>query len=145
MEVTPDLAGFKQAQEELRQHFGQDVTFHFAPKLSYPEGTPLDPESGRPYDPQIEGEEETPKTVDVKCNVAFRPVRGLAEDTVESPIGNIKSNECVLIMSIEQWETVDEAVAFSVKGDRYRLKKSTEDGIGSDYRQLVWGEREGSA
>jgi len=69
----------------------------------------------------------------------------MAEDTVETAIGDIKTNECVLIMSVEEWATVDGAVAFTVKGDRYKIKKSTEDGIGSDYRQLVWGEREGSA
>lgn len=139
----PDLQGMEEAQERLREVTGQDVLFQIPGERTWPEGTELDPETGEPYDPQIEPEETDASEVTIKCGVAFRPVHGLAEDTVESPLGEIKQNEVVLIMSVEEWAEVEGATTFEVKGDRYRVKKNTSDGIGSDYRQLVWGERQG--
>jgi hypothetical protein len=46
-------------------------------------------------------------------------------------------------MSLVEWDLVAKAISFNVKGDNYRIVKSTRDGIGSDYRQLIWGERQG--
>lgn len=144
--AVPDIEGMKEAQELLRKNFGQLVCFFFEEEETYPVGTPINPDTKRPYDVQIKPEDTDSKDpVGINCNVAFRPVSGMTEDTLETAVGNIKQNEVVVIMSTEEWATVEGAVAFTVKGDRYKLKKSTADGIGSEYRQLVWGEREGDA
>ena len=142
----PNLGDLADALARLRSHMGQNVVFYFAEVLTWPEGTQLDPESGRPYDSQVEPEsKEEPESITIKCNVAFRPTEGLSEDTAESPIGNIQQNEVLLIMSVPEMETVAKAVSFDVKGDNFKVKKSTPDGIGSEYRGLVWGERQGEA
>lgn len=145
MVAGPDLSGLAAALARLRSYTGQNVIFYFPSVPTWPEGTQLDPESGRPFDPQIEPDSnETPDPVSVKCNVAFRPVSGTSEDTAESPIGDIKQNECVLIMSVEEMESIAEAISFDAKGDNYKIKKRTADGVGSEYRGLVWGERQGA-
>lgn len=139
----PDLAGLQNALAELREKTGEEVLFFFEETLEYPPGTEIDPETGKPYDPLIEptkGESDDP--LFIKCSVAFRP--SFAEDTEESRIGNIKVNQVLLSMSITEWDLVASAVSFNVKADNYLIVKSTRDGIGSDYRQLVWGERQGN-
>lgn len=142
----PNLADMTAAQARLRKYMGQEVTFYFAAVLTWPEGTQLDPESGRPFDSQIEPEsEEAPDPITIKCNVAFRPTQGLSEDTEETAIGDIKQNQVVLIMSLSEMETVAEATSFDVKGDNFKVKKTTPDGIGSDWRGLIWGERQGAS
>lgn len=50
---TPDLAGFRIAQQDLVNNLGMDVTFNFDPSLGYGSGVYLDPESGEPLDPTI--------------------------------------------------------------------------------------------
>ena len=52
--ITPDLQGFRDAQSELRQLFGQDITFQAKAAATWPLGTPIDPETNEPYDPTIE-------------------------------------------------------------------------------------------
>lgn len=147
MEVAgPNLADMTAAQARLRKYTGQEVTFYFAAVLTWPEGTQLDPESGRPFDSQVEPEsEEAPAPITIKCSVAFRPTQGLSEDTAETAIGDIKQNQVVLIMSLSEMETVAKATSFDVKGDNFKVKKTTPDGIGSDWRGLIWGERQGAS
>ena len=69
--VTPDHAGFRDAQRRLRAAFGEPVRF-LAPAVDeYPPGTRLDPDTGTPYDPTIEPIRSQPSTV-VSCTVAQR-------------------------------------------------------------------------
>lgn len=142
MPAQPDLAGVQDALGRLREATGEDVPFFFAATDTWPTGTVLNPDTGRPYDPLIEPEkEESPEPVEVRCSVAFRP--GFQEDADETEIGDIKMNVVLLGMDIADWPKVEDAVSFNCKGDNYVIKKSTDDGIGSDYRRLVWGERQG--
>jgi hypothetical protein len=139
----PDLQGLQSALAELREKTGEEVLFFFAGEAEWPEGTELDPETGRPYDPLIEPTtNKAPQPLFITCSVAFRP--SYREDTDESRLGNLKVNQVLLSMSITEWDLVASAVSFNIKEDNYLIVKSTADGIGSDYRQLVWGERQGN-
>jgi hypothetical protein len=90
--VEPDIAGWADAQDRLRQKLGTVVVFLIPPTLTpedYPADTSFDPETGLPFDPTIEhtsGEE--PERVEVVASVVHRPidtdVRDAAADT---PIG----------------------------------------------------------
>lgn len=141
--MDPDLDGMAGALAELREKTGEEVLFFFEEEeVTWPEGTVLDPETERPLDPLIEPENsKRPLPLFITCSVAFRP--SFREDTAESRLGDIKENQVLLSMSLVEWDLVSKAVSFNVKGDSYRIVKSTRDGIGSDYRQLVWGERQG--
>jgi len=69
--VTPDHAGFRDAQRRLRQAFGEPVRF-LAPAVdAYPPGTRLDHEIGMPWDPTIEPIRDQPST-EVYCDAAQR-------------------------------------------------------------------------
>lgn len=144
MTPTPNLAGMRDALERKRQSLGQEVTFVFEPVPTWPPGTQLDPISGRPYDPLVEPtEEDTPDPVVKQCSVAFRPP--FQEDTEEKALGDVKTNVILVWLPLAEADDVVEAIAFCVKGERYRIRKQTEDGIGEDFRWLVWGEREAAA
>lgn len=139
----PDLAGYRDALELKRKLMGQTVCFYFEPEDSWPEGTQLDPLTERPYDPLIEPTSKSVDPVAKQCSVAFRPA--FQEDTDESRLGDVKNNVALVWLPLSEADDVADAVAFAVKGDRYLIRKQTEDGIGEDFRWLVWGEREGSA
>ena len=145
MPPTPDIAGYEAALQRKREALGEDVVFHFAETDAYPEGTVLDPQTGKPYDPLIEpSKAETPTPVTINCSVAFRP--SFQEDTDETQIGNIKMNVALVWVSLgAEWESIQAAVSFDVKGDNYLIRKTTEDGIGGNFRMLIWGERQGAA
>lgn len=139
----PDLAGLQSALAELREKTGEEVLFFFAGEAEWPEGTELNPETGRPWDPLIEPTStDAPDPLFIQCSVAFRP--SFREDTDESRLGDLKVNQVLLSMSLAEWDLVASAVSFNIKEDNYLIVKSTADGIGSDYRQLVWGERQGT-
>ena len=52
----PDLDGFAEAQGRLRQMIGVDAVFLVDGEPIWPAGTPIDPETGKPYDPFLEPE-----------------------------------------------------------------------------------------
>ena len=69
--VTPDHAGFRDAQRRLRQAFSEPVRF-LAPAVdAYPPDTRLDHEIGMPWDPTIEPIRDQPST-EVYCDAAQR-------------------------------------------------------------------------
>lgn len=141
--VAPNLAGMREALERKRLALGEDVVFHFRVEKTWPEGTVLNPQNGKPFDPAIEPiVEEVAEPVTKTCSVAFRP--NFQEDTDEDRIGNVKMNVCLIWLPLgEEWEEVKDAVSFDVKGDNFLIRKVTEDGIGEDWRMLIWGERQG--
>jgi len=142
MSPEPNLAGMRDALERKRVALGQSVVFVFEPVPTWPAGTQFDPLTERPYDPLIEPTKETtPEAVTKDCSVAFRPL--FQEDTEEKALGDVKTNVILVWLPLAEADDVVDAVAFLVKSERYRIRKQTEDGIGEDFRWLVWGEREG--
>lgn len=141
----PDLQGMRDAQVRLRQYTGEDVIFYTPTGEEWPPGTVLDPQTNRPFDPLIDPIASGWASAAVNANLAFRPVSGLNDQTVELPIGNLELGQIVAIMDIEDAKAVADATEFDAKGDRYKITQRKDDGIGSNYRTLVWGERMGDA
>lgn len=139
----PDLGGLKDAQARLRQHTGEDVIFYTPTGEVWPEGVELDPQTQRPYDPLIEPIASGFTSAAVRCNLAFRPSRGLNDEVADSPIGDIELGHILCIADLEEAQAILDATEFEAKGDRYKVTQMKEDGIGSNYRQLIWGERMG--
>lgn len=144
MSELPDvLAGLADAQVRLRAKTGEDVEFFWSTGETWPPNVNLDPETGRPFDPSVEPIASGVASGVARCNVAFRPVQGLNDSADETAIGNIQRADVVLITSVESWEDIKQATTFHAKGDRFKITQYHADGIGSNYRQLIWGERIG--
>lgn len=144
MTVGPDITGMRAALNRKREALGESVTFFFPAEKTWPVGTELDPLTNKPYDPQIEPEEvESKDPVTKLCEVAFKPP--LKEDTIEASVGDVKVNTIFLWMPLEDWDDLEGAISFNAKGENYLIRKFTDDGIGSDFRKLVWGERQSPA
>lgn len=141
----PDLPGMKDAQATLRQYTGEDVIFYTPTGEEWPPGTVLDPESGKPFDPLIDPIASGFSSAAVRCNLAFRPVQGLNDQVAETPVGDIELGQIVAILDIDDKVTIVDATEFEAKGDRWKIKQMKDDGIGSNYRTLIWGERLGAA
>jgi len=137
----PDLAGMKDAQVRLRRYTGEDVIFYTPTGEEWPPDTELDPQSGKPYDPLIDPIASGWASAAVNANLAFRPVSGLNDQVAELPIGNLELGQIVAILDIDEAQGVTDATEFDAKGDHYKITQRKDDGIGSNYRTLIWGER----
>jgi len=137
----PDLAGMADAQARLRKFTGEDVIFYTPTGTEWPPDAVLDPQTGRPFDPLIEPIASGFSSAAVRCNIASRPVSGLNDQTAETPIGNIELGGVVLIMGVDDKPIIADATEFDAKGDHFKITQTKDDGIGSNYRTLVWGER----
>lgn len=144
MVVDPNLEGFREAQVTLRQKFGEDVPFFTPSETEYPEGTPLDPESGLPYDPTILPLASGFASAVVRASVVFRPIQGTRDSTRTTPIGDIEEGSVVVMVSPQDFEEedLDEATEMEIHGERYRIKQTEYDqlGDGPPHRVIVHGE-----
>jgi hypothetical protein len=140
--LAPDLAGYRAALLRKRDALGSEVTFHFATEATWPDGTVLDPNTGRPYDPMIApASEDGAPAVTMTLSVAFRP--NFQEDTQESKVGDVKMNVTLAWMTIEEWAALGDPTSYDYAGDNYLIRKATEEGIGGEpWRMLIWGERQ---
>lgn len=139
--LSPDLAGLVDAQRRLRGEFGVEVTFWGEPVENYPPGTPLDPETGRPYDPTIKPTTASAASAAVTCTVAFR---SNTEDQQEvGAIGIAERTHVQLQADIDDAPAIEGAIAFDVHSERFKVEAMKPDGIGpAVQRFLVWGRKE---
>lgn len=138
--VAPDLAGFTEAQQRLRGGFGEDVTFFQAAVLTYPPDTPIDPETGEPYDPTVEPVDENQPSATVTCTVAF--ITQANRDQLEfktSALGIEERTHVLAIADIAAEPQITGAIEFDWRGDRYKIEAQKPDGIGAEQRVLTWG------
>jgi hypothetical protein len=143
--VSPNIAGFKEAQERLREKLGFDIRFYTPLPKTYPPGTELDPETGKPYNATIRPTASGWASASVRCSVVSRPF-GLSrtgiEDQTESTALGIMSNTSVgLIMSEEDWPTASGATEFEHLEIRYEIRDDTPDSLGGATRHIVVGEQ----
>lgn len=138
---TPNLAGFKDAQRRLRSHFAELVTFHFPAVETWPVGTALDPETGRPYDPVVQPTTSVEDAVQVRCSIFFRALKrgGISGEASVGAAGWISDAEVMLIADIDERPRIEGAEGFSVRDGSWDIIAMTEDGIGEIQRWLVYG------
>lgn len=144
MSVAPDLPGFKDAQQRLRDHFGEEVTFLGPPEEEWDPSVPIDPETKRPYDPVIEADTRTqPETV-VKCNVVFKAINraGISGEAEATALGWVEGAAVMLIADISEMDSIADAVEFLVRDERWKVTATHVDGIGGTQRYLVYGRKE---
>lgn len=142
MPITPDIAGFEAAQVRLREQFGQEVPFYFASASTYPDGTPMDPETGQPYDPTIEpiasgmGSALVPNV-----SVVHRPMglsrRGIAGEEATTAVGVFEEGEAALIVGPDDFHdnSLDEADWCYVHEEEWEVTSWDADALGSNDTQ----------
>jgi hypothetical protein len=115
----PDVGGFADAQERLRQALGVDVVFIIPPAQTWPPGTPLDPETNRPYDPFLDPEPNAGDVeITVRCSFVHRPFANL--DPESMPAGFADQGDAALIVPLARYPDVKAAT-------RVRLGEDTWD------------------
>lgn len=142
MPVLPDIAGFKAAQQRLREHMGVEVTFRIPTDPVWPAGAALDPQTGRPYDPTVEPESGGDFTNVVKTvALVFRPIKVNVEDPIGDEVqGGIRHGESIaLSMSVDDYADVSEAIQVNLQGTEYRVMSMIVD-PGLDDRYIAFGE-----
>lgn len=137
MTVAPDLAGFRDAQQRKRQHFAEDVAFLGEVTMEFPDGTNIDPETGRPYDPVVEPTGSAQQTAVVPCEVAFNPTRGDPAEPTE--LGWVEHTDVLLICDVGYASATSGAKDVEVRGERYKVVAMKPDGLTGNDRLLTWG------
>lgn len=144
MAVTPDLAGFTEAQRRGRELFGEDVVFLEAAEVTFAPDVPLDPETGEPFDPTVRPSASAQASAVVNCNVAFKAINraGIGGDVTGGALGEMERTHVMLIADIDDRATIEGAREFEVRGDRFLISSAKPDGIAGVQRMLVYGRRE---
>lgn len=131
--VTPDIAGFQEAQRHLRDEFGEDISFHIPVAAVYPVDTQLDPETGRPFDPTIQPETGGGFTDVVKhAHVIFRPIHVNLEDPLgdDHLAGGLRrATSVVLDIDVGDFADVEDATEVTLNTTRYKITDFERDGI----------------
>lgn len=138
--VTPNINGFVGAQDELRQRFGAECTFHVPQPPVYAAGTRINPDTGEPY-----------SAMAVRTNNAFAdvvrtvliivkqgsPLRPQSDTHVEAA-GMLSGMDIILDVADE--DKVDTASEFTINGLRYKLEEWKPFSVGGQmYRWLCYG------
>jgi hypothetical protein len=112
----PDIAGFRDAQQRLRQEFGVDAVFFVPGDSSWPADTPLDPETGKPYDPFLEPEVPgVAQQITVHCSFVHRPLVDVDPDA--TPLGAADQGSAALIVPLDRYQEVKRATRVTVGED----------------------------
>lgn len=142
MTVTPNIAGFIAAQDDLRRQFGTDATFRQPVDAEWPDGTRINSDTGRPYDATAvrTNDEFTETTITVLIILKQgSPLRPQA-DTHWDQVGLMSGMDIILDVANEDWDSVSEASEFVCQGITYELEERKPFSIANTpYRRLVYG------
>lgn len=142
--MEPDLAGFADAQERLRDAFGELVVFLKPVEATWPPGTPLDPETNRPYDPVVLPSSSGQASAVVNCDLAYRPWGriGGAGEVEWTALGGLETAHILLIASSGAASAIEGSSEFVVRDERYKVTSIMPDGVGEVQRTVVQGRKE---
>jgi hypothetical protein len=109
----PDIAGFEDAQERLRTEFGVDAVFFIPGDPAWAPGTPVDPETGKPYDPFLEPDVPgVDQQITVRCSFVHR---ALAEnDPAATPLGAADLGAAALIVPLARYQEIKKATRVTI-------------------------------
>jgi hypothetical protein len=142
MTIQPDIAGFRAAMDDARAAFGEPVDFHLPTPPVWPAGTPMDEDTGMPFDPTIEPESGGGFTTTTKnVLVIYHAIGpGLSAPQASEPAGVMKGESVVLDVSVPDYPDVENATEATVSGTRYAITDRQDDGILGRDRVLIFCE-----
>jgi hypothetical protein len=124
--IKPDTDGFRDAQRRLRQELGAAATFYMRSPATWAPDEPIDPDTGRPFDPFAEpasgGEDR--EVVKLVSYVA-RPLtsgRALGGDSAAAPIGNVDMTTAAVIVDVDDYPEVKDAHRVKVADTVYDVE-----------------------
>lgn len=141
MSDAPDLAGFADAQERLRNAFGEECQFLQKASVTFGVDVAIDPETNLPFDPFEAPSSSGQASASGLCTVAFR-ARGLDNKDEASPAGWMAGAHVLLISSSGLLPMVSGAVTVEVRDARYKVISMKLDGIGGVQRLVTYGRLE---
>jgi hypothetical protein len=136
----PDTAGFADAQDRLRQELGVDAVFLIPTALVWPPGTPLDPETGKPFDPFLDPVAPAANTeVTVRCSFVHSPLIGI--DPAVSPVGGGDLGSAALIVPLASYPTIRTATRVVIGEGTWDIQRFRYDLALSIPRYIAYLER----
>lgn len=136
--MEPDLAGFRDAMERKRQAFAEPIVLIGPVEGTWPDGTPLDPETGQPYDPTIEPVASGQASAVIDAEFVWSST----QDPEDSPaFGRIDTAHPMLIAASAAASAVEGKSHFEARGDRFQITATHFDGITGIERLLIYGEK----
>lgn len=118
----PDLQGFADAQAALQEAFGLDCVFLVAGEQTWPAGTPLDPETGKPYDPFLEPDDPQGDTeITVRCSFVHKPLQGI--DPAQSPIGPGDLGDAALLIPLDKYQSIKKATRVRIGEELWDIQQ----------------------
>lgn len=137
MRPTANLAGFADAQGALRARLGVDAVFLIRGEQSWPADTPLDPETGLPFDPFLEPETSSEDAeIVVRATYVSRPMQ--TQDPAASPIGAIDRGSAALVVDPDAHAMVAGAYRVRVGAEVYDLQEWRWDSVGAMERWIAY-------
>lgn len=139
---TPDFAGFEDAQVRLRAGFGRTVEFFAPTPTTYPAGTRLDPETGRPFDPAIRPLSSGFTQATASGNIVNRPIgpgkRGLGGGREATALGLLTDADKVVILGSGDTGAASGATLATIDGEEFKVEDVARDTLGQVERTLVF-------
>jgi hypothetical protein len=143
--IKPDTDGFRDAQRRLRQELGAAATFYMRSPATWAPDEPIDPDTGRPFDPFAEpasgGEDR--EVVKLVSYVA-RPLtsgRALGGDSAAAPIGNVDMTTAAVIVDVDDYPEVKDAHRVKVADTVYDVEMWRFDTLGPVERTIAYLEK----
>lgn len=132
--MKPDLDGFREASVKLRAELGRDVPFFTPTPTIWPEGTPLDPQTGTPYDPVIQPVASGYASASVRAIVVLPGANLRADDVIAAAIGEIEEGKAAIVVGRESWDdnNLEDATLVGIYDETWAIVQSDLDGIGPD-------------
>lgn len=142
MSILPN-PGFAEAQRRLRQHFGEAVTFYGEPVVTFPPGTPIDPETGEPFDPAVEPVTQQTPSASAMCNVTFKAINraGVGGERRQGAAGDPELTHVLLITDSSRAADLEPMRRFEVRGEGFLITAQKPD-VGWQERWLVYGRKD---
>lgn len=141
---TPgDIAAFVAAQDELRQSAGTLVSFGVPQDPTWPAGTPINPDTGLPFDATVTQANAEFQWVDVPVLVIEKeasPMRPQA-DAYFNESGFREGMDLILDVGAADYDaTVSQATTFKYAGRDFQIAESKPFTLGgTTYRWLTYG------
>lgn len=133
--MIPDIPAFHDAQKRLNEALGEAVQFLTPQTPVWPEGTELDPETGKPYDPLIDPESGGGyDATEVQASVALKAE---IEDVDEGRSGYRPDEEPIFIIMAEDYASVAGATRVAWNEGEFRITRFRPDSLQGVYRYLV--------
>lgn len=136
MATRPDIAGFRDAMERKRGEMSEEILFLAEVSVTFPPGTPTDPETGKPYDPVLVPTASARASATAMCEVAYRTT-GIQEEA--GAFGYVENTDVMLIAGSGVASRVVGMTGFVCRGDHFEIRAQKFDGVVGIDRYLIWG------